>query len=94
MSYPNYPNQQQGYPAAQAGYAGYPPNQSFPNYGGGNLPPAYSPEDGQIDFDNAFSDKSIRQGFIRKVYSILSLQLLISFGSVILFTQRLVFSQA
>jgi len=82
MSYPNYPQpgagfgQSQGYPpTGQPGYASY-----------GNSTP-YSPEDGGhgVDFDNAFSEKSIRQGFIRKVYSILSVQLLVSFGAVILF---------
>ena len=79
MSYPNYPNytnnqQPQGYPQA------YPPS----------YPPAYSPESGQEghEFDNAFSDKAVRRGFIRKVYSILCVQLFLSFGSVLLFTMR------
>jgi len=34
---------------------------------------------------NAFSEKKVRAGFIRKVYSILSLQLLITFGFVAVF---------
>lgn len=79
MSYPNYPNYNtdQGYPPQNA-YPGYAPQSSYPNY---------NPESGQnVDFDNAFSDKVVRQGFIRKVYSILSLQLILSFGSVLLFT--------
>lgn len=56
MSYPNYPNYNQQQQA--------PP----PSY-----PPAYSPESAQngLDFDNAFGDKAVRRGFIRKVYSIL-----------------------
>lgn len=49
-------------------------------------PPPYSPEDGHSDFDNAFEDKAIRRGFIRKVYGILCIQLSISLGSVLLFT--------
>jgi len=79
MSYPSYPQQQGGYP--QNYNQGYPaaayPNQSYgsPESGGDNF-----------DFDSAFSEKSVRQGFIRKVYSIVCIQLLISFGSVLLFT--------
>ena len=49
--------------------------------------PVYAEKDGQ-NIDNAFSNKAVRQGFIRKVYSILSLQLLVSFSSVILFSSR------
>ena len=33
-----------------------------------------------------FSDKAIRRGFIRKVYGILSLQLIVTFGIIMLFT--------
>ena len=33
-----------------------------------------------------FSDKAIRRGFIRKVYGILSLQLFVTFGIIMLFT--------
>ena len=33
-----------------------------------------------------FSDKAIRRGFIRKVYGILSLQLMVTFGIIMLFT--------
>lgn len=85
MSYPNYPGGQPGYPGGQPGYPVAQPG--YPNYG--NSPPAYSPEDGNhLDFDNAFSDKAIRQGFIRKVYSILSIQLIVSFGTVLLFTHK------
>lgn len=79
MSYPNYPNYNQQAPQA------YP--QSYPPQ---SYPPPYSPESGQqgLDFDNAFGDKTVRRGFIRKVYSILCLQLLLSLGSVVLFSQR------
>lgn len=74
MSYPSYPN----YNTDQ----GYAPQNAYPGY---------NPESGQnLDFDNAFSDKIIRQGFIRKVYTILSIQLIISFGAVLLFTSKYV----
>lgn len=87
MSYPNYPQGQPAYPGQPYANQQYPNPQYNPSYGVGS--PTYSPEDGQgIDFDNAFSDKKVRQGFIRKVYSILSIQLLISFGSVLLFTHN------
>ena len=33
-----------------------------------------------------FSDKAIRRGFIRKVYGILSLQLMVTLGIIMLFT--------
>ena len=43
-----------------------------------------SMETGQANFENAFSDKAIRQGFIRKVYALLSVQLLITFAFIII----------
>ncbi|XP_042871651.1 protein lifeguard 1-like isoform X2 [Penaeus japonicus] len=43
----------------------------------------YDPEAGNADF--GFSEKSIRLGFIRKVYAILCTQLLITFGMVAIF---------
>ncbi|XP_030766158.1 protein lifeguard 1-like isoform X3 [Sitophilus oryzae] len=87
---------QPGYPPA-GGYPGqsYPtaPQPGFqpPAYGsdpysnpGGGYG-AYNPEDpGDVKgFD--FNDQTIRRGFIRKVYSILMVQLLITFGFVALF---------
>ena len=33
-----------------------------------------------------FSDKAVRRGFIRKVYGILTLQLLVTFGIIMMFT--------
>ena len=41
-------------------------------------------ETGQANYDSAFSDKAIRQGFIRKVYAILCCQLLITFTFIII----------
>lgn len=78
------------YPKADGGYTasgGYPPppypQQNMPYYGGSNVP--------QNDSYNApdnfgFSDKSIRQKFISKVYCILMFQLLITLGFVSLGT--------
>nr|BAN20562.1 nmda receptor glutamate-binding chain [Riptortus pedestris] len=79
---PVYP--QQGYP--NPAY----PSQPYPTYPQGGYPPepmssAYtSPgEDPNAAFD--FTEKSIRLAFIRKVYSILTVQLLIVVGFVALF---------
>ncbi|XP_048487599.1 protein lifeguard 1 isoform X3 [Plutella xylostella] len=89
------------YPQGGAGYppGGYPPQPGFqpgfqPGYGGaggygeptGYGPPGASgmPEDGEVkNFD--FTDQSIRRAFIRKVYSILMVQLLITMGFIALF---------
>lgn len=54
-------------------------------------PQNYAETDSMLPSDNndpgisSFSDKSVRQGFIRKVYSILFCQLLVSIGVVCLF---------
>jgi len=42
-------------------------------------------ESGGGDGAMAFSDKTVRRGFIRKVYCIISVQLLITFGTIALF---------
>lgn len=95
---PGYP--QPGYPAAggyppQAGYSGQ--QQGFAPLvppGGvpyGHVPPApnqhmptYQTEEPAVKgFE--FSDESIRRGFIRKVYSILTLQLSVTVGFIFLF---------
>merc|ERR1712243_305789 len=39
------------------------------------------------DMAMSFSDKAVRRGFIRKVYSIISVQLLLTMGVCILFKQ-------
>lgn len=93
MQYPTqqgYP--QQGYPA-QPGF-GAPPAAGF--MAGGPAAPAYGApsygggfaESGGDYGDNmgTFSSKEIRLGFIRKVYSILSVQLLISTVFILIFT--------
>lgn len=93
-----YPQPQPGYP--QAGYPpqqGYqaPPTAGF-NVGGlfgGAPPPQSAPygdgtgETGGDEFSGmaAFSSKAVRLGFIRKVYSILSAQLVVTFGFVLIF---------
>lgn len=95
QGYPGYPPPQ-GYAAypPQPGFAPQPGFQNYPQpdqgYGGQPaMPPggsygAYDPEDGSAKgFD--FSDQSIRKGFIRKVYSILTVQLSITLGFICLF---------
>ncbi|XP_053675916.1 protein lifeguard 1-like [Anopheles nili] len=96
---PGYPPQQPGYPPAgypSGGYMpGYPPQQPqgySPQPGFVQPPPgmpgaygaAYDPETGSVKgFE--FNDQSIRRGFIRKVYSILTVQLMITLGFITLF---------
>merc|ERR1712010_96997 len=43
--------------------------------------------EGGGDGEMAFSDKSVRRGFIKKVYAIISVQLLLTFGCVVAFNQ-------
>lgn len=52
-----------------------------------NLPSDMEGGQGVVDDDyNVFSDKTIRLGFIRKVYGILSIQLIVTFGAVLVGT--------
>lgn len=55
---------------------------------GASAPPAYEPpEDGEYGgLTNSFTEKSVRLGFIRKVYSILSVQLVITMAIIGIFT--------
>lgn len=90
---------QTGYPP-QAGYApqaGYPPQAGGypPQYGAGyNQPTNYgygSPEPEHQDPEptfvgGSFSDKAVRRGFIRKVYLVLMVQLLVTFGFAFMFS--------
>lgn len=70
----------QGPPPTAAPFGGPPPGAGM--YGAGSY--AEDPSRDEIKgFD--FSDKSIRNGFIRKVYSILMVQLLITVGLIALF---------
>ncbi|XP_063222028.1 protein lifeguard 1-like isoform X2 [Bacillus rossius redtenbacheri] len=97
----SYPGQQQPYPGQQPPYPAqhsytaqqilYPGQQSHnPQYVGEGIlmsgPAQYeAPMEQELDnFD--FDDQSVRRGFIRKVYSILMVQLLLSFAVVTLFT--------
>ncbi|CAB3361634.1 Hypothetical predicted protein [Cloeon dipterum] len=97
QGYPGYPPQGGGYPP-QGGYpsqGGFPPQPGFPGAPGGapfiqprpemygGVHDAEDPLAGTGGFE--FSDKSIRRGFIRKVYSILMLQLLVTFGFISIF---------
>ncbi|CAG7825552.1 unnamed protein product [Allacma fusca] len=99
--YPNagYPNA--GYPNAgfanagfpNAGFGGYPPGPQ-PNMMGFQMPMRPDVHIEQPKNDNVegggygvadFTEKAIRRGFIRKVYSILMIQLLVSVGFICLF---------
>jgi len=94
--YPGYPPQDQGgYPPPggypSQGQGGYPPPPQagfFVPPGVGHLPPPVNtdPEYKRDDLTEfQFSEKSIRMAFIRKVYAILMVQLLVTFGFVALF---------
>ncbi|KAL1256138.1 hypothetical protein QQF64_014199 [Cirrhinus molitorella] len=102
MPYPQMPYPQQPYaqgPYAQGPYPqspyqqgpgqpafGVDPNASMdsPGYHGGDGPPSYY---GNDEFANSgWEDKSIRQAFIRKVFMVLTVQLLITFSFVAVFT--------
>lgn len=84
-------------PGAYPTNAAYPPQPGFAPYGSSSSMP---PQDPYIHVPNAntdtdpmvkgfeFSTESIRRGFIRKVYSILSVQLLATFGAVMLFAHN------
>ncbi|PWA33681.1 hypothetical protein CCH79_00007638, partial [Gambusia affinis] len=81
---PNYP----GYPENAPPYS--PPAPGFvDSYSGGNpylseeAPPPFN--DNQ-DFDFGLDNKSIRRAFIRKVYLVLTAQLMVTFGFVAVFT--------
>lgn len=87
---PNAPPQ----PGFNFGGAPQPPQygQAYGNNFGGEAgpgpygAPTTQNNDDPLDNMNAFGTKAIRMGFIRKVYSILSVQLIITFGFVLLFT--------
>ncbi|XP_050671554.1 protein lifeguard 1-like isoform X2 [Leptidea sinapis] len=92
-----YPPPQAGYPAPQAGYppGSYPPPQPGFQPGGGYGGAGYGEagyggpgtlgDDADVKgFD--FNEQTIRKSFIRKVYSILMCQLLVTFSFVALFT--------
>ncbi|XP_014679534.1 PREDICTED: protein lifeguard 2-like [Priapulus caudatus] len=67
---------------------GYPPQGGQPHYGGYTEPGAPSAGvsvPAGAEFGDSFSDKAIRRAFIRKVYLILMVQLLITTGFIALF---------
>uniref|UniRef100_H3C1T7 Glutamate receptor, ionotropic, N-methyl D-aspartate-associated protein 1a (glutamate binding) n=1 Tax=Tetraodon nigroviridis TaxID=99883 RepID=H3C1T7_TETNG len=91
MPYPQGPYPQGPYPQgpyqhgpAQHGFASEPMgNVGSPGYHG-DVPPSYYDND---DFTNSgFEDKTIRQAFIRKVFLVLTVQLLVTFSFVAVFT--------
>lgn len=91
--YPSYPQQPSGFTYSQPpppGFAmpgaGYTPNAAFNPGPGYAPPPNYGGETGQMDPGFGFDDKTIRMGFIRKVYSILSIMLIVWASIVAAFT--------
>lgn len=56
------------------------------SYNATDQPPAYEETGEYGGFSNSFSEKSVRLGFIRKVYSILCMQLVVTMGIVGIFT--------
>ncbi|XP_005728462.1 glutamate receptor, ionotropic, N-methyl D-aspartate-associated protein 1a (glutamate binding) [Pundamilia nyererei] len=87
MPYPQGPYPQGPYQQgpAQPGFPGDPmaPPVGSPGYHGDG-PPSYYDND---EFTNSgFEDKNIRQAFIRKVFMVLTVQLLITFSFVAVFT--------
>lgn len=87
MPYPQGPYPQGPYPQGpyqQPGFAGDPMAPAgSPGYHGDG-PPSYYDND---EFTNSgFEDKSIRQAFIRKVFMVLTVQLLVTFAFVAVFT--------
>lgn len=74
-------------------HAAYPPQPEFAPYGSSNSMPVQPNPNNSSDKDPMFkgfefSDASIRRGFIRKVYGILSVQLALTLGAVMLFVHH------
>uniref|UniRef100_A0A3B3ZBK3 Uncharacterized protein n=1 Tax=Periophthalmus magnuspinnatus TaxID=409849 RepID=A0A3B3ZBK3_9GOBI len=89
MPYPQMPYPQGPYPQgpyqqgpAQPGFPADANAMGSPGYGDG--PPSYYDND---EFTNSgFEDKTVRQAFIRKVFMVLTVQLLVTFSFVAVFT--------
>ncbi|XP_066300979.1 protein lifeguard 2-like [Branchiostoma lanceolatum] len=93
-----FPAMQPGYPPAQGGYQ-QPPSTAYGTVPGSyntvysdTVPEAHvrDPESGSGSSDenfasSAFNDKAIRRQFIKKVYLVLTAQLLVTFGFVCIF---------
>lgn len=90
MPYPQGPYPQGPYPQGpyqqgppQPGFPGDPTAATSPGYHGDGPPSYYDNE----EFTNSgFEDKNIRQAFIRKVFMVLTVQLLVTFSFVAVFT--------
>jgi hypothetical protein len=97
QGYAGYPPPQQAYAPPPAGT--YPPQGGYQQPGPPPVPPpvvggygaggggTYDPEFGKTEYGGAmaFNDKSIRRGFIRKVFAIITLQLSVVAGMIALF---------
>ena len=71
-----------GYSQQQPGFAPY--NPAYPHQSPNHQPPYMDPEDPDAKNFN-FNDESIRKNFIKKVYSILCVQLTVTIGIISLF---------
>lgn len=78
-AYPQGPYQ----PQPQPGFASDPNGMESPGYHG-DVPPSYY--DNEEFTNSGFEDKSIRQAFIRKVFMVLTVQLMVTFSFVAVFT--------
>lgn len=80
-----YPGGQGGYPGGQQG--GYPGGQpgGFPNHGGGMRTFMQSQLQPMTNEMTGFDDKAVRRAFIRKVYGILMVQLIVTAGIMAVF---------
>ncbi|KAM4538910.1 glutamate receptor, ionotropic, N-methyl D-aspartate-associated protein 1a (glutamate binding) [Odontesthes bonariensis] len=85
MPYPQGPYPQGPYQQEQQGFRGDPMEApaGSPGYHG-DVPPSYY--DNEEFTNSGFEDKRIRQAFIRKVFMVLTVQLLVTFSFVAVFT--------
>lgn len=96
MPYPQMPYPQEPYPQGPYQQGPYQQGPAQPGFAGDPMAPAGSPGyQGDVPpnyYDNeeftssGFEDKTIRQAFIRKVFAVLTVQLLITFSFVAIFT--------
>lgn len=71
----------QGYPGSQGGQ---PPFGGFPNHGGG-MRSIMQSQMQEMQELTGFDDKAVRRAFIRKVYGILMVQLIVTAGIMAVF---------
>ncbi|KAM4735314.1 glutamate receptor, ionotropic, N-methyl D-aspartate-associated protein 1b (glutamate binding) isoform 1-T2 [Anableps anableps] len=80
---PNYPGYPENAPPYSPPAPGFVDNYSGNPYHSEDAPPPFNENQ---DFDFGLDNKSIRRAFIRKVYLVLTAQLMVTFGFVAVFT--------